>query len=283
MSENTSEIQPLAVGFIGLGDQGLPMAVAIAKAGHTLHVWARHPESYLNLKGVPFTPHGTIESLAIACDIVGLCISSDDDVVGLLKGGFLTHLRRGSIVVNHGTGKPSKAEQIAELCAEHGIDALDAPVSGGRLAAEECRLTTYVGGPEAIVQRCLPVFRSFSRHIPYMGAAGAGQYAKLFNNTLMIMNQGAIVEVLDLASRCGLDPRKTVEALKLGSAFSNSLTYLNTMITEQTVDHLSHLEEEDMDLFAAAMADVGIDSRAVHERGIAGARGIKKTIQLLNR
>nr|WP_223302891.1 NAD-binding protein [Halotalea alkalilenta] len=66
------------------------------------------------------------------------------------------------------------------------------------------------------------------------GTTGAGQYAKLFNNTLMIMNQGMIVKVLDLASRCGLDPRKTVEALKLGSAFSNSLSYLNTLITEQS-------------------------------------------------
>ncbi|WP_139372373.1 NAD(P)-dependent oxidoreductase [Pseudomonas fluorescens] len=282
MSENKPNTQSIAVGFVGLGDQGLLMAAAIARAGHDLHVWARNPEHYTGLKGAAFTRHDSIESLAAASEVVGLCISSDDDVIQLLRNGLLQHLRKGAIVINHGTGTPAKAKEIAEICAKGGVEALDAPVSGGRPAAEECRLTTYVGGAKAVAKQCLPVFQSFSRHVQYMGATGAGQYAKLFNNTLMIMNQAAIADVLDLASRCGLDPRKTVEALKLGSAFSNSLTYFNTMITEQTVGHLSRLEEEDMDLFAVAMADVGIDGSIVYERGIAGARGIAKTIQLLN-
>ena len=70
-----------AVGWIGLGDQGLPMAVAIAEAGYSLHVWARRPASLDALAGAPHVRHGDAKDLAAACDIVGLCVSTDDDVL----------------------------------------------------------------------------------------------------------------------------------------------------------------------------------------------------------
>ena len=224
------------------------MAAAIAEAGYTLHVWARRPASFEALHGVPHVRHDSTHDLGAACDIVGLCVTTDDDVMKIVSGGLLDGLRPGSVVVNH-------AARLTGICAAAAVDVLDAPVSGGRPAAEAKTLTTLVGGPEAVAQHCEPVFRSFSTHVIYLGSSGSGQAAKLFNNTLMAMNQANIADIVELAGRAGSDPVRLVEALKLGSASSRALTLLNTMITPATVEHLSKVLAEDMEIFAAAMAD----------------------------
>lgn len=271
-----------AVGFIGLGDQGLPMATAIADAGFPLHAWARRPTSLDGLRGVPHIRHDTIQDMAAACDIVGLCVSTDEDVLELVAGGLLEGLGPGSVVVNHGTGIPANAVRLTEVCAPAGVEVLDAPVSGGRPAAEERRLTTMVGGPQPVAERCEPVFSSFSRHVVYLGAAGAGQTAKLFNNALLMMNQAGIAEIVDLAAKLGMDPTRLVDVLKLGSASSAALTLLNTMVTLDNVEHLSSVEALDMELFDTAMRDADVDAGSVTARGMAGAHGLPGLLHRLN-
>jgi 3-hydroxyisobutyrate dehydrogenase-like beta-hydroxyacid dehydrogenase len=278
MPENTKP----AVAWIGLGDQGLPMAVAIAESGYPLHVWARRPASLQALGDVPYVRHHTTHDLGAACDTVGLCVGTDDDVMEIVSGGLLDGLRPGSVVVNHGTGIPGNAVRLTEICAAAGVDVLDAPVSGGRPAAEARTLTTLVGGPESIAQRCEPLFRSFSRSVVYLGRSGSGQTAKLFNNALLMMNQASIAEIVELAGNAGADPVRLVEALKLGSASSSALTLLNTMVTPATVEHLSKVEAEDMEIFAAAMADSGVNAGPVTARGLEGANRLTELIRRLN-
>ncbi len=276
-----NDLNPV-IGFIGLGDQGLPMAVAIAAAGYQLHVWQRTPDTLKALGDVPHVAHATTHELGAACDIVGLCVSTDDDVMEILAGGLLDGLRRGSVVVNHGTGTPKNAGRLTELCAAAGVDVLDAPVSGGRPAGEARTLTTLVGGPKAVFERCKPLFKAFSSHVVHLGKSGSGQTAKLFNNTLLMMNQASIAQIVALAEPAGMDPRALVEALKLGSATSSALTLLNTMVTPETVDHLSAVEAEDMEIFRIAMADAGIDAGDASERGLDGAERLPDLIHRLN-
>ncbi|GHF19038.1 hypothetical protein GCM10014715_87330 [Streptomyces spiralis] len=268
------------VGFIGLGDQGLPMATAIAEAGFPLHTWARRPASLGGLDGVPHERHTTAAGLAAACDIVCLCVSTDDDVLQL-AGRLGEGLRRGAVVVNHGTGLPGNAVRLTEICAEAGAEALDAPVSGGRPAAEERRLTTMVGGPRQAVERCRPVFEAFSRHVVHLGAAGSGQMAKLFNNALLAMNQAAVEEIAGLADELKLDLPRLVEVWKLGSASSAALSLLNTMVRPDNVGHLSGVEALDMELFDRALREAGVDATAVTARGLTGARGLPKLVHRL--
>lgn len=271
-----------AVGFIGLGDQGLPMATAIAEGGYQLHVWARRPASLDALGDTPHVRHDTIADLGAACDIVALCVSTDEDVLRIVSGELLGALRPGSIVVNHGTGVPRSAVRLAELCADGGVGVLDAPVSGGRPAAEARTLTTLVGGPEDVLRRCEPVLRTFARHVVHAGPAGAGQLTKLFNNTLLMMNQAAIADVLELAKGAGLDPVALVDALRLGSATSAALTLLNTMVNPATVEHLSRVEALDMELFDTAMRNAGVDATAVTVRALSGANRLPDVIDRLN-
>src|SRR5690242_5506667 len=102
---STHHLTEMNIGFIGLGDQGAPMARAIAKAGWPRHIWARHPDSLTVLADIPHTMHQSVGDLGRACDIVGLCLTDDSDVSEILEDrGLLTTLPPRGIVVNHGTG-----------------------------------------------------------------------------------------------------------------------------------------------------------------------------------
>jgi 3-hydroxyisobutyrate dehydrogenase-like beta-hydroxyacid dehydrogenase len=267
------------VGFIGLGDQGAPMAVAIAERGFDLHVWARRPASLAPLDRVAHVAHDTASALAAAVDVLALCIGTDDDVLHLVERDVLPSLRPGGIVINHGTGTPANAARLAELCAGRGIAVLDAPVSGGRPAAEARSLTVLVGGPPEALAVADSILRSFATHVVHLGGAGTGQLAKLFNNALLMLNQAAIADLVELARNTDLAPAVLAEALKLGSADSRALRLMNTMVTRDTVAHLSHVEALDMELFDTAMRNAGIDSTAVTARGLSGAHRLGKTIE----
>lgn len=270
-----------AVGFIGLGDQGLPMAIALAEAGFPLHVWARNPRSLDRLGAIEYVRHETVAELAAASEVVALCVATDEDVFEIVQDGVLGHLRPGGIVVNHGTGTPRNAARLSELCAKAGLTALDAPVSGGRPGAEAKRLTTMVGGPESAAQRCEPLFRSFSANVVHLGGPGTGQSAKLFNNALLIMNHANIAEIFDTAAAYGLDVGRLAEVLKLGSAASTALSVLGTMIKPENVEHLAGVEALDMEIFGQAMAQSGIDADAITARGLTGAAALPGMIRHL--
>ncbi|MFJ8888765.1 NAD(P)-dependent oxidoreductase [Streptomyces sp. NPDC102402] len=281
MSETRAPQDTPVVGFIGLGDQGLPMARAIAEAGFPLRVWARRPASLEALAGVPHETADSVEALAAVCDIVTLCVGTDEDVERLVTR-MLPHLREGAVVVNHGTGVPATATRLAERCSARGVAVLDAPVSGGRPAAEEKRLTCMVGGPHDAAERCRPVFEAFSAHVVHLGQTGAGQTAKLFNNALLMLNQRSIADIVVLADRTDVELGPLVEVLKVGSAASAALSLLNTMVRPDNVEHLSQVEALDMELFDRAVRDAGADPGEVTERGLSGARGLPALLSRLN-
>lgn len=153
------------VGFIGLGDQGAPMARAVARAGWSLHVWARREVSLESVAAVPHTVHKTVAELGATCDLVGLCVRDGNDVEEMLEGqGLLKSMALGSIIVNHGTGSPYVCLDWDVRAKARRVAILDAPVSGGRDGAEKFSLTTIVGGDVDTYERCKPVFESFSQN-----------------------------------------------------------------------------------------------------------------------
>ncbi|WP_049573949.1 NAD(P)-dependent oxidoreductase [Streptomyces sp. SBT349] len=266
---------PERIGFIGLGDQGGPMARAIAEAGHPLHAWARRPASLAILDGVPYTAHAGAADLAAACDILCLCLPEDEDVRSVvLDGGLLEHMKPGSVLVNHGTGLPAFAGELTRLCAAHDVHVLDAAVSGARAGALAKTLTTMVGGDETQAKRCEGIFQSFSTSVVYMGGAGSGQLAKLFNNALMMMNQRSIEEIIEVAQRVHLDLPRLLEVLGTGSATSAALTSLNAAITVDNAEHLTKLQLIDMQLFADAVAPHHAQADDVTARAVDGSHGL---------
>ncbi|WP_210603319.1 NAD(P)-dependent oxidoreductase [Brevibacterium oceani] len=268
------------VGFIGLGDQGLPMANAIAEAGFDLHVWARRPASLKALTRTAHVAHDSIASLASAVDIVALCVSTDDGVVQLVEE-ILPFLGAGKTVINHGTGTPGNARRMSELAEDAGIAVLDAPVSGGRPAAAAHALTVFLGGPADAVDATTPVMQAYAENIIHMGASGAGQMTKLLNNALLILNQAAIADVFELGVQTGLSANALAPALRAGSADSRALRLMNTMVTPNTVDHLAEVEALDMQILEEALRSEGIDASAIIQRGLSGTDRLGAVIEQL--
>lgn len=262
------------VGFIGLGDQGGPMARAVAEGGFELHVWARRPASLEAVQGVPHTVSAEPAQLAGVTDILLLCLKDDRDVVDLLDGGLQQGLRRGGVVVNHGTGEPASNRQLDERLRALGVAFLDAPVSGGRHAAESKTLTTMVGGDEKVFRRIEPVLQSFSAKVARLGPVGAGQTAKLLNNALTMTNLKNAVDVFELATALGLDLGQLQDVVLSSSGGSRVLAAVGCDISAAIAPHLQGLMRKDIEHFARAMADAGLDASALRQRGLAGADGL---------
>ena len=174
------------VGFVGLGDQGAPIAQRIASNGFPLGVWARRPESLGPFAGTAAFIAPTLQELGAWSDVVGVCVVNDDDVreVVLAPGALLDGMHGGSCLIIHSTVAPATCDELGERAAARGVAMLDAPVSGGAAGASAGTLAVMVGGPAPVLDRVRPVLESFAGLLAHLGPLGAGQRAKIVNNLL---------------------------------------------------------------------------------------------------
>lgn len=271
-----------AVGWIGLGDQGAPIARAIAEAGYPLHVWARRPTSLDALEGVPFITHGSLAEMAAASDIIGLCLSEDkDNRQVMVDGGLLAAMKPGAVLVNHGTGLPAFAVEMTAMAAEFRVDVIDAPVSGGHAGAVAKQLTTIVGGDPAVAEKVRPLFQTFSKMVAYLGGTGSGQVGKLVNNAMLMANQKNIADLLGIAEQLGANIPELVEVLRSGTGSSRALQVLGSAVTPQNADHLSKLQLIDMDIFIDAVSGLGDSAEVINRRAIEGAEALPTLARLV--
>ncbi|MFI6875759.1 NAD(P)-dependent oxidoreductase [Streptomyces sp. NPDC050400] len=272
------------VGFIGLGDQGGPMAEAIGEQAFDMHVWARRPASLSSVAAVPHVVHETVAGLAASAELIGLCLRDDADIWNLLDDRhLLANVTPGTIIVNHGTGDPGEAERIGAHVAEAGAVYLDAPVSGGGPGARARTLTTFVGGSADAFESARPVFEAFSDTVRLMGPVGGGQFTKLFNNALTITNMKNAEDVLALAEQVGLDLPALIEIIGASSGGSAALRALGRDITPELAEHLNPLMRKDMQHFAEAVRERGAHPEEVLARGMAGASSLLETAHLIAR
>jgi len=137
-------------------------------------------------------------------------------VLGL--SGILEGARPGMLFVDNSTIKPETARRIATALGEVGVSALDAPVSGGDIGAQAGTLAIMVGGPREAYDAVLPIFRAMGKTITYVGESGAGQVAKACNQIMVAAQMVAMGELILLAQRSGVDPRRVVDAIRGGAA-----------------------------------------------------------------
>jgi 3-hydroxyisobutyrate dehydrogenase len=205
------------IGFIGIGSQGAPMAQRIAAAGFPLMLWARRSDSL-----VPFPDAleaTSIEALGAACDHVGICVVNDADVREVCEQ-LIPAMKPGSRIAVHSTIHPDSCKAIALQAVARGIAVLDAPVSGGGAAAAEGTLTVMVGGSLEAVDAARPIFETFGAMIIHLGDVGAGQMAKLVNNTLMAANMGLAHHALSSGEALGMDRAALAKLIKASSGRS---------------------------------------------------------------
>lgn len=239
----------MKVGFIGLGNQGGPMATMIANAGHHLTVWARRPEALSPFVALGAHAAATPAELAAEVDLLGICVVSDDDVRDvLLTKGALAAMRPGSTLAIHSTVAPSTCLQIAEVGAARGVRVIDAPVSGSGDAALKRQLTVMVGGDAAAIAHARPVFESFSDGVIEMGALGGGQLAKIVNNVLFLAQIELARAALAFGADLGLRRDALTAALARSSGSSYALGVLDRMLAPEMAEHLHRLFAKDVTL-----------------------------------
>ncbi|MET0908753.1 MAG: NAD(P)-dependent oxidoreductase [Ilumatobacteraceae bacterium] len=208
------------VGFIGLGSQGGPMARQIIDAGHPTTLWARRPETLEPYAGTTATLAGSPAEVGAASDVLCICVVDDAGVDEVLRGeaGALSTLADGSVVVIHSTVRP---DTCIRLQADFpSLRILDAPVSGGGHKAAARELVVMVGGPEATLDDCRPILETFGNPVLHLGPLGAGEEAKLLNNTLFTAQLALAAEVFDVAAQRGLDQAAVAQILASGSGRS---------------------------------------------------------------
>ena len=208
------------VGYIGLGLMGKPMARNLMKAGFSLTVHNRSQAAVDELVGEGAQPASSPREVAENSDFVftNLPDTPDVEMVVLGKDGVMEGCREDMIVIDNSTIKPETARNIAKVLSEVGVAALDAPVSGGDIGAKAGTLAIMVGGPREAYERALPVFEVIGKAITHVGESGAGQVAKACNQIMVAAQMVGMGELLILAQKSGVDPRKVIDAIKGGAA-----------------------------------------------------------------
>lgn len=197
----------MAVGFLGLGNIGQPMAEHLLQLEEPVWVYDVMPGPMAELESRGARVAATPAELAAACAHIGICVRDDADVEGLLQGpdGLLAHARPDSILAIHSTVTQASVLRWAEAAAERGLHLLDAPISGGAEGARQGSLCYMVGADEALLERCRKVFMTSAARIVHAGPLGTGIALKLCNNLMSYLAFAAIHEAGNLAEACGLD------------------------------------------------------------------------------
>lgn len=210
----------LKIGYIGLGLMGKSIARNILKAGYPLVVHNRSRAAVDELVAEGATAAFSPAEVAAQVDVVftNLPDSPDVELVALGEQGILEGAHPGLIMIDNSTIKPASARKIAAALAEAGVEALDAPVSGGDIGARNGTLTVMVGGSAAALEKVLPVLQAMGKTITHIGEAGAGQIAKAANQIMVAAQMVAMAELLVFAQKSGADPVKVVQAIRGGAA-----------------------------------------------------------------
>jgi len=237
----------MKIGFIGLGSQGGPMAGRLIEAGHSVVLWARRAESLEPYAETSAETAATIGELGAQCDHVGICVVNDDDVLQVCDE-LMPAMRIGGRIAIHSTILPNTCITLAEQAASMGLSLIDAPVSGGAPRAEEGTLTVMVGGEEDAVELAHPIFEAFAGLIVNLGGVGAGQMAKLVNNTLMAAHFAMAHHAVSVGTGLGLDREALIELIKASSGRSYSFEVYARMSDLSAFAHGAKLLAKDVRL-----------------------------------
>lgn len=222
------------IGFIGLGIMGQPMARNLMKAGYSLTVTTRNPQVIEAFAREGASPASSAKEVAHTSDIIITMLPDSPDVESVVLGenGVAQGIQPGSVYIDMSSVAPSTARRVYEALKAKGAEALDAPVSGGQVGAEQATLSIMVGGSQAAFSRALPILQAMGKNIVHIGEAGAGQVTKVCNQIVVALTIQAIAEALTLAKKSGVDLAKVREALLGGFAQSRILDLHGKRIIE---------------------------------------------------
>ena len=211
-----------AVGFIGLGAMGRPMALNLVKHGFPLVVHDIDPAKVDPLRQTGATVADSPERVAAATARTICIVETTAQAESVITGdrGIIRSAGQGHIVICMSTIDPFVAKRLGAELAARGIAMLDAPVSGGTERAVTGELSIIGGGAAETFEACRDLFKAMGTKIFHVGGLGQGLAMKLVNNMLVQVNLVAVAEALVMGVKAGLDPRTIYEVVRVSTGTS---------------------------------------------------------------
>ena len=204
----------IRTGFIGLGNQGKPIAAHLAAAGFETTVYDIDPAPVAELVSGGAKAAATPRELGAQVDIVGLCVPEDAHILSVTLGddGLLAGMNAGGVVLIHSTVLPETVAEVAAAAEANNIAVMDACVTGGAARAENKQITFLIGGPSAALEKARPYFEATSDiDVIHAGELGNGAKLKLCLNLMTYIQWAAAYEPMVLARAIGL-PLEVLES-----------------------------------------------------------------------
>jgi 3-hydroxyisobutyrate dehydrogenase len=202
----------IRVGFVGLGNIGLPMARRLPAAGLPTTVYDLAPDRVAAAVAAGARAAGSPRALAVASDVIGICVRDDADVRAVLLGedGLLAGAAPGAVIAIHSTVQPATVLEMGAAATARSLGLIDACITGGAAGAAQGALTVMAGGDPAHVERARPLLDAFARKVVACGPLGSGCKVKLCNNLMTYLAWTAAFEATLLARAAGL-PQEVLE------------------------------------------------------------------------
>lgn len=258
------------LGYIGLGNQGAPMAKRLLDWPGGLTVFDVRVEAM-----APFVEGGATAAASVSdvaeADIISITVFDDAQVSSVITAdnGLATHAKPGTIVAIHSTIADTTAGDLAEKLKPQGIHIVDAPVSGGAAAAAKGELAVMVGADDEAFQRIKEPFSRWASLLIHAGEPGAGTRMKLARNMLTFVSYAAAAEAQRLAEACGLDLVALGKVVRHSDSFTGgagAIMFRNTTAPMEPADplrplleHTRGLGEKDLSLALALGEVVSVD------------------------
>ena len=215
------------VGFIGLGQMGVPMVRNLLRAGFPLAGFDLNPQALALFSQQPnFTAMPSAPLAAQASDVLILMLPDSNVVDRLLwqegSAAVSQHLRRGKLLVDMGSSDPVRSRDNAARLADLGIAFVDAPVSGGVKRAVDGSLSIMIGGDKPAVEQLRPMFQALGKTLVHVGSAGAGHAVKALNNYVSAAGLLAVCEALVAAEKFGIDAHLVNQVFNASTGKNNT-------------------------------------------------------------
>lgn len=211
----------MRIGFIGLGNMGLPMAGHLVAAGHAVRGFDLRAEAVAAFVAAGGTGARDVAEAIDGAELAIAILPASADVRAALLAPGLPW-RPDMVAIDMTSGEPAATIEIGRALADHGVAMIDAPVSGGVKGARAKSLTIMVGGDAATVARCEPVLGAMGQRIFRCGGLGAGQAVKALNNFVSAAGLLAAGEALTIAQRFGIEPERLVDILNVSTGRNNT-------------------------------------------------------------
>jgi 3-hydroxyisobutyrate dehydrogenase len=232
-------VPPHTVAFLGLGVMGSPMAGHLQRAGHRVTVYNRtasKAQAWAESYGGRAAP--TPREAAANASLVFACVGNDDDLRSIVLGGdgAFAGMDPDAVFVDHTTASAEVARELYAAARERGLHFVDAPVSGGEAGAVNGALTIMCGGDADAFERMLPVALAMARAVTRIGESGAGQLAKMVNQTCIAGLLQGLAEGIAFGQQAGLDMKRVLEVIGKGAAQSWQMDNRGTTMVDDRFD-----------------------------------------------